>query len=485
MARVAVIGLWQETNTYSSRATTIADFEAFELLSGPDVVDHHAGTGSVVGGFLDGLRERGHEPIGVFSAGAWPGGAPDLDTTAELLGRLEAALEDAPRADAVLVNLHGAMVCTGAEDMEGEALRRIRTRYGRVPVLAVMDLHANPSLAAVSACDATVGYRTYPHVDMHACGVEAVELLDRIRGDEQLVTIHGRLPKLTAPVAQGTADVPMRGLLERAEARARQARVLRISLFPGFPYSDVERVGFSVTAVARRESAAAARAATRATLDDVEVHIDDFAKLLPSPATAVAQALASAARPVMLADVADNIGGGGPGDGTAILAELLAQRAQDAVVLLVDRTAVERAAAVGVGATATFELGGHSDNMHGRPVTADARVARLGDGTYRSNGSYMTGQVFSMGGTAVLEIGGVRVVAMSRATPPFHLEQLTTNGIDPAAASVVALKGAVAWRDPYKDVMRSFIEVDSPGCCPADPYRLPRSRPPAEAWPPQ
>ncbi len=77
----------------------------------------------------------------------------------------------------MLVNLHGAMVADGASDMEAETLRRVRDRYGAVPLAAVLDLHANLSAEAASLRDAIVGYRTYPHVDMHACGVEAAGLI--------------------------------------------------------------------------------------------------------------------------------------------------------------------------------------------------------------------------------------------------------------------------------------------------------------------
>ena len=45
------------------------------------------------------------------------------------------------------------------------------------------------------------------------------------------------------------------------------------------------------------------------------------------PAEAVAQAIAHPEGPVVLVDVGDNIGGGTPGDGTVILAELLRQGA--------------------------------------------------------------------------------------------------------------------------------------------------------------
>ena len=53
MSRVGIVGLWQETNTYSSRLTTLEDFADFELLSADAVAERHRGTKSVIGGMLD------------------------------------------------------------------------------------------------------------------------------------------------------------------------------------------------------------------------------------------------------------------------------------------------------------------------------------------------------------------------------------------------------------------------------------------------
>ncbi|HST40948.1 MAG TPA: M81 family metallopeptidase, partial [Conexibacter sp.] len=109
--RIAVVGMWQETNTYSPRPTALADFAAFELDAGDAVLARHRGTGSVIGGFLDGIDALdGAAPVALLSAGAWPSGPPDAATAGELLARLDAALAQAPAVDGVLVNLHGAMV---------------------------------------------------------------------------------------------------------------------------------------------------------------------------------------------------------------------------------------------------------------------------------------------------------------------------------------------------------------------------------------
>lgn len=482
MRRVGIVGMWHETNTYSPRATTLQDFGAFELLEGDALVRHHAGTRSVIAGFVDTLRSADLDVVPIFSAGAWPGGPPDRETTEALLARLDRAVARAPRLDGLLVNLHGAMVGEGTPDMEAETLALIRARYPDVPLLAVLDLHANFSDAACAFCDGVVGYRTYPHVDMYECGGEAATLLIRSLDGVRFVTAYGKLAHLTTPLAQGTSVEPMRGLIARAEQRAADVGVDRVSLLPGFPYSDVDRCGFCVLATAT--SADAAIAVVRETLADVEAHLPAFAVLRPAPADAVREALARHERPVVLADIADNVGGGSPGDGTVLLRELIAQHAAGAVVIIADPNAAAAAHGVGRGARLILEIGGHSDGLHGAPVRSEAEVVRLGDGSYRAGGTWMTGQSFSMGPCAVLAVeNGVTVLVTSVATPPFHIEQLTSNGIYPGAASIVVAKGAVAWRAAYEDVMASAIEVDTPGCCPIDPHLLTRHHPPRAVTP--
>lgn len=475
--RVGIIGMWQETNTYSPRATTLADFAAFELLERDEILEHHRGTGSVVGGFIEGLGDV--PAIGLVSAGAWPAAPPDLETSHALMARLEAALARAPDLDGLLVNLHGAMVTAGYSDMEAETLRRIRERFPQSHIMAVLDLHANFSAEACSYCDVVVGYRTYPHIDMAECGSATAAFMKRALNGERFVTAYGKLGNLTTPPGQGTEVEPMRGLIDRAEARAAAAGIDRVTLLPGFPFSDVSRCGFGILAVATAPAGDAAVELVRETMADVERRLPDFVVERPSAADAVREAAARPQKPVVLADVADNVGGGSPGDGTTLLAELLSQNIAGSVVIIADAETAAAAVAAGVDATLTVSLGGKSDALHGAPVVTTAKVVRVSDGIYRTEGSWMTGQQFSMGPTAVLDLpGGVTVLVTSTATPPFHVEQLTANGIDPTAATIIVAKGAVAWRAAYGDLMASAIEVNTPGCCPIDPSTLPRNNPP-------
>lgn len=475
--RVGVVSIWHETNTYSARRASLTDFADYELLSGADIVAHHRGTKSVVGGFLDGAA--GYELVPIFTAGAWPAGPADERTFAELMARLRNGLRAAGQLDGVLLNLHGAMVAEGEPDVEHAVLRVVRDEVGDIPISAVLDLHGNPSPQFVAATDVVLGYTTYPHIDMWECGVEAAALLRDMLAGPRLCTVIAKVPALTCPLAQGTDDEPMRGLLATARELGAAAGVRRVSVLPGFAYSDVARAGISVLVVGEvaRRAAAVRLADELAARITAAVADGEFAVERPSPEPAVRMALEQP-RPVVLADVADNIGGGSAGDGTVLLAELLRAGADGAVVVIADADVAARAHAAGVGATISTSVGGKTDRLHGEPVPIDGAVVRVSDGSYTAAGSWGTGLTFSMGRTAVVDTGTVTVVLTERATPPFHREHLTSVGIDPAAASILVAKGAIAWKAAYGDVAGSVIEVDTPGACPIDPRRLPRSSEP-------
>jgi microcystin degradation protein MlrC len=474
MSRVGVLGVWHETNTYSARPTTIDDFRAHELLRGDGIVDRHAGTGSVIGGML---TARDFDLVPVTTAGAWPAGRITRDALETIFSALETELTRA-RVDALLVNLHGAMVGEGADDVELETLRLVRRIVGDVPIVAVLDLHGNPSQAMVELCDAAIAYDTYPHVDMRERGEEAAALLRQILGGRKLRTLVAKAPLLSTPLAQATDQSPMRDLRAQADVATHDG-VARVSLLPGFPYSDVDRAGFSVVVTFEPGAEEAARAVAAELTEEAERRSDEFVVERDDPATAVARALVARERPVVLADLADNIGGGSPGDGTALLAELLRQGASGAVVPIADAEVARAAAQAGAGAMVDVEVGGKTDALHGDPVRIEGRVLRITDGRYRGGGTWMTGHEFSMGTTAVIEVEGVTLVVMERAVPPFHAEQLLSVGIEPGGVDYIVAKGAVAWRSAYGDVAGTVIEVDTPGICPLDPATLPRTATPA------
>jgi microcystin degradation protein MlrC len=480
--RVGLVSVWHETNQYSRRLADIAQWRDYELLAGEAVRTAHVGTRSVVGGFLDSLGDRA---VPVFAAGAWPSGPSPAKAVETLLDRLTEELTAAGDLDGIALNLHGAMVAEGMPDAEVEVVRRIRAVHGDIPIVAVLDLHGNPSVELAAAADALVGYKTYPHIDMWESGRDAVGILDRMLGGEAVTTSIAKLPYLTCPLAQGTADGPIGHAIDWTTSEADRRGLLSASVLAGFAYQDTERAGISVLAVSAAEDRAVAEALVAETAERIQASFDagEFIVTRPDAAAAVQQAIASEAHPVVLADLADNIGAGSAGDGTVILAELLSQGALGAIVVIADPEVVRVASTAGVGATVETEIGGKTDRLHGDPVAVTGAVRSVSDGEYTTAGSWATGQTFSMGATVVLEVEGVTIVVTERATPPFHREHLTSVGLDPAAARILVAKGAIAWRSAYGDDAAAVIEVDAPGACPLDPWSLPRTAVPVRVVP--
>jgi microcystin degradation protein MlrC len=172
-------------------------------------------------------------------------------------------------------------------------------------------------------------------------------------------------------------------------------------------------------------------------------------------------------------DVGDNIGGGTPGDGTVLLAELLAQDAQDATMVIADAEATEAAFNAGVGGLAQIVVGGKTDRWHGDPVSVTGRVRLLSDGQWVHEGPENAGVPVDMGPTAVLRCGGVNLVLTTRKSMPGDQQQLKSVGIDPARQHIIVVKAAVRWRGGFGSIAKHAVYADTPGLGSVDLQRFP------------
>jgi microcystin degradation protein MlrC len=174
----------------------------------------------------------------------------------------------------------------------------------------------------------------------------------------------------------------------------------------------------------------------------------------------------------VLVDVGDNLGAGTPGDGTVLLAELLRQQAQGALVLLCDSEAITACIDAGVGQRVVTRVGAKCDRHHGEPVEISGKVRLLSDGVYRNIGPMRDGIVEDQGRTAVVSVDGVLLVLTERRMPMWNLQQLRALGIEPRTLRIIVVKAAIAYRAAYGPIARHIIEVDTPGLAAADIRRF-------------
>src|SRR5688572_17572129 len=179
--KVVIARMNHETNTFSPVPTPLAAFGAGKP-GGPDfgAAAYAAGkhSATAMGAFIDAAQRRGCEIVAPLFAMANPSGPVDAAAYRVMCDAIVGAV--AQGCDAIMLDLHGAMVVETTDDGEGDLLERLRAIAPRTPIAVALDLHANVSEKMVRNADIVVGFKTYPHVDMVETGAHAANLLFRL-----------------------------------------------------------------------------------------------------------------------------------------------------------------------------------------------------------------------------------------------------------------------------------------------------------------
>jgi microcystin degradation protein MlrC len=384
--RIAVAMMSHETNTFSPVVTDLARFSGSGSVppDGPEAEGIFRGTATCLGGFLEVCAERGAEVFVPIAAGAAPSGPVDGAAYEYMCERIVAA---ATQCDAMLLDLHGAMVTDRYDDGEGELLRRIREAAPEVPIAVSLDMHANVTQAMVDQANIICGYHTYPHVDMDATGVRAARILfDALAGKVRPVMVLGQAPMLPHVMRQGTDDFPNRELQQRA-SEMESAGALAVSLFTGFPHADIHDAGLSVVTITDGDAAHAETLRDellRRAWGDREAFVYRLESLESSMERARSLAAGPGEGPVVILDHYDNTASGGTMDTTEVLAAVLEAGLDDAAFFAIyDPQAVAAMAAAGIGSEVTLALGGklHDAGPGGaKPAAAGDRLGASAGG---------------------------------------------------------------------------------------------------------
>jgi microcystin degradation protein MlrC len=265
-------------------------------------------------------------------------------------------------------------------------------------------------------------------------------------------------------------------MLPVAEARtdfAREDGVAELAFCFGFPYADFADCGPAVAAYA--ETQEQADGATLALAGFLMAREADFMADVMQAEEAVARAIATASHataPVVIADTQDNPGGGGHGDTTGLLAELIRQNAEGALVALInDDEAAAACHTAGQGATLSLALGGKSDNT---PIEVTAIVEKLTDGRYVGSGPMAKGNPADLGPSALIRVApGVQVIVASRKVQALDQALIRHVGIEPSSCKILVLKSSVHFRADFQPIASEVIVAAAPGPVIADPALLP------------
>jgi len=478
--RIAVGGFLHESHSFAPKPTAFADFlrpGGFPpLVQGPALLPALRGNANAIGGAIAMAEDAGADLVPLAWCIANPAG-PVQDEAFErvaalICARLSDALAEAP-LDGIYLDLHGAALADSFPDAEGELLRRVQAIAGAVPVTASLDPHANLTAEMAARTEALAPYLTYPHVDMPEAGARAMRLLlSRIERGSPFHKAYRQIDYWMPITSQCTLMPPMQPVLQAREAIIAHTGAIDLAWCFGFPYADFPGCGPALCAYASDQ--ATADAAADAFVAEMNAREPSFALPIEPAKLVVAEAMRAVGPggPVVIADTQDNPGGGGHGDTTGLLAELIGQGAAGAVVCLInDADSAAACHEAGVGATIPLSLGGKSDGV---PHHGDATVLQLTDGEFVLTGPMSRGNPASLGRTALVNFEpGIRVVVVSRKMQAYDQAILRHVGIEPVSVPILALKSSVHFRADFGPLAREVLIAAAPGPVVADPATLP------------
>lgn len=477
--RVFTATLGTETNTFAPMPTGLADFRGpgFDPKGVPN--DKLHAFAQVTRAVRERAAEAGWTVFEGKTCFAMPSGTTIKEAYETLRDDLLADLKAAMPIDMVLLQIHGAMIADGYVDAEGDLFARVREVIGPDVFLgAELDPHCHLSAQKVGKTNLLVLFKEYPHTDIYARAKDLVRLAEAAvtKGVKPVM----RVRDLGFVSMIHTSRDPARSLVDKWLAMEGKDGILSISMAHGFPWGDSPDLGTRLLVVTDGD-AAKAEALCRTLGDEIIAMKDKFAPPYPTAEEGITRALASNHMSVVIADTADNPGGGAGGDSTFILERLLERNVDNAVIgPFWDPVAVSYCVQAGVGAKLDIRVGGKVSQFSGKPLDVSLEVLAVARNATQDG---LSGTISPLGDVAVVKIGGVKVVLNSYRTQGFGTNLFTQFGIDLAATKIIIVKSSQHFHAKFGPIASEVIYVDTPGVVPADFTTLPFKLARKDIWP--
>ena len=477
--KLFIATLGTETNTFSPFVTSAQTFEETYLTRGGG----HGETPNTFAVPLVIWRQRaealGWDVVESLCAFAMPSGVTLRTLYRQYKDEILADLRAAMPVDAVLLCIHGAMVVEGFDlpiaetdgidcaDAEGDLFEAVRAVIGPdVPFGAELDLHCHLTEKKVRNTDALVLYKEYPHTDFPERAEDVFEIIK--------ATAEGKVRPVQSLHDCGAVGVfhttrePMRSFVDHMIALEGKEGVLSVSLGHSFPWADVPELGVRSLVVTDNQQAkgdAIAADLCRRLNEIYDAAQPPYLKLDEALDLAIDLADGPGQGPIVLADVADNAGGGASNDSTFVLRRVLERGIGDiAFANFWDPIAVQLALSAGEGATFDLRLGGKMGPMSGDPIDLRVTVKKIVRNAMQTFGKPPRASKGRMGDAVSLQLeNGVEIGVNSLRTQSTNPDALTQIGIDAPNKRFIVVKSMQHFHAGYAPIAKAILYVAALG----------------------
>ncbi|MEM1104993.1 MAG: M81 family metallopeptidase [Pseudomonadota bacterium] len=478
MTRVFCAALATETNTFGPLPTERRHFEDWFLYPAGE----HPNEGpTLFTGPLWVARQKADEWGWIIHEGLCAAALPSGRTVRRVYEDLrDELLNDLRRAlpvDIVLLGVHGAMCADGYDDCEGDLIGRVREIVGPSATVGVeLDPHCHLTDDMMAPADIVLAFHEYPHTDALERAEKLVDLCQRAHSGA--VTPVTAVMDLRASTFFYTKQEPTRQFVQAMQSAESRPGVLSVSLGHSFASGDVEEMTAKVWVTTNGD-----RDLAMAVSQELGEMAWDIRETASEPRKSVAEVLAEMPRlnaPIVLAEGADNPGGGAPSDATEVLRHLMrAEIGPLAAGPIWDPGAAAICRARGEGARFSLRIGGKASALSGAPLDLDVEVIAITEHATQNFG----GSVWPLGTVVGLRSGDTCLSVCTVRNQAFTRETFAQAGIDCARMSVILVKSNHHFRDDFSALNGDIIYLASQGIAVFDPSLVDYDKIRRPLWP--
>ena len=474
MITLFMASIWAETNTFSPLPTGLQAFEAEYLVHAGEQA-HTLSPAHPAMIFRRRSAERGWRLVDSLHAYAKAGGKVPRQVYESFLARIVDDLRAALPVQMVFLPLHGALVVDGYDDGEGELIQHVRQIVGKDAIIGVqLDPHCHLSVAMLEGASIIVMEKEYPHTDFAERAEDLFRLM--VASYEGLVHPLMRVFDCRMMGVYQTTRQPMRAFVDRLMSLERNnPSILSISVAHGFPWGDVADMGTKILVVTDADPQLAEQTAEtlgRELFGLRHALRPDYLDI-PTTLDQARQMLQLAGKPIVIAEVTDNAGGGAPGDATYLLRALLEADFRDTLYgTLYDPQAVNLTYEVGQGARLALRIGGKMSISSGMPLDVEAEVLWLGEAR-QTFGLGEQRLAIPMGRSALIQVQGVSILLTSLRNQVYGTDLFDNIGLDLLQKPFIVIKSSQHFYAAYAPIAHRVIYCAPPGALSMDFANLP------------
>ena len=479
--RIYCASIATETNTFSPLRTNINNFKETFYAKPKE----HPKTPTLCSAIFPQLRKRkkkGEIKL-VEGTATWaePGGLINSKTWNYLKNEILSEVKKAGKLDIVILGLHGAMISNNCIDCEGDLIKNIRNILGPKVIIGVtFDPHSHLSKKCEINTNIITVFKEFPHTDFVETAEDCIDL--SIKAFDKIIKPQISTFDVKMMTILPTSKEPMRSFVDHLKKLEKNKTALSISIIHGFMAGDSPDLGAKIIIITDNNKKNGDKLSSQLGMKLFSLRKD----LAPKTFSANKSILEAKKlfkknkKPILIADIWDNPGGGVAGDSTILIKKAISMNLKKiAVSSIWDPEAVKICHEAGEKAYIDLKFGGKFSSSSGSSINEKVLVKKIVKNAFQK---FETSYV-PMGDSVCVSFEGIEIILNSNRCQTFSTDVFTALGIDISNKKILIIKSTNHFYKSFVSHVSKIIYSSVNGIYPNNPKKNKYSKLKRKIWP--